>query len=134
VSANEPIVYLVDDDPAVLRGLLRLLRAWGYRARTFSSAQDFLDHRADNDETPDCLLLDVHMPGLSGIDLNARLNPPTLAAPTLPVVFLSGHLDASLQAEVLASGAVDYLQKPIEERDLLEAVRRAIEQRKQCNG
>jgi FixJ family two-component response regulator len=133
VSANGPIVYLVDDDPAVLRGLSRLLRAWGYQPRAFASAQAFLDHRADNDEIPDCLLLDVHMPGLSGIDLNARLNPPSLTTPTLPVVFLSGHLDPSLQAEVLASGAVDYLQKPIGERDLLEAVRRAIEQRKKSN-
>jgi FixJ family two-component response regulator len=132
VSATGPIVYLVDDDPAVLRGLSRLLRAWGYRARAFSSAQEFLDHRAGNDETPDCLLLDVHMPGLSGIDLNARFNLPT---PTLPVVFLSGHLDPGLQAEVMATGAVDYLQKPIGERDLLEAVRRAIEQRrKESNG
>jgi FixJ family two-component response regulator len=125
--ATGPLVYLVDDDPAVLRAFARLLRAWGYRSRTFASAQEFLDSSREDSDVPDCLLLDVHMPGLSGVELQAHL---TLIDTSLPVVFLSGHLDAQLRTVALASGAVDFLQKPIDDQDLLRAVQRAVLRRR----
>ena len=127
MTSTGPLVYLVDDDAAVLRAFARLLQAWGYRSRTFASAQEFLEARRDPSEVPDCLLLDVHMPGLSGVELQAHL----LAVDrSLPIVFLSGHMDAALRAGALASGAVDFLQKPIDAEDLLRAVQRAVHLRR----
>ena len=127
MTTTGPLVYLVDDDPAVLRALARLLQAWGYRSRSFASAQEFLESFQQDPDVPDCLLLDVHMPGLSGVDLQARLSRVDTS---LPVVFLSGHLDAALRTGALASGAVDFLQKPIDAQDLLRAVERAIQRRR----
>jgi FixJ family two-component response regulator len=120
------LVYLVDDDPAVLRGFSRLLTAWGYQTRTFASAQELLDHFGAHEEVPDCLLLDVHMPGLSGVELQAHLN---LGDRAIPVLFLTGHLDAALQSGALAAGAVEFLQKPIGDKELLGAVERAVDRR-----
>ena len=122
-----PLVYLVDDDAAVLRAFARLLQAWGYRSRTFASAQEFLDGGQEDSDVPDCLLLDVHMPGLSGVELQAHL---LRIDKSLPVVFLSGHLDAALRRGALASGAVGFLQKPIDDQDLLRAVQRAVHRRR----
>jgi FixJ family two-component response regulator len=122
VNSGAPLVYLVDDDPAVLRGFSRLLQAWGYRTRTFGTAQELLDD--DVRETPDCLVLDVHMPGLSGVELQAHL---TLRNRLSPIVFLTGHLDLTVRAHAVASGAVDFLQKPIGDQDLLRAVQRAVD-------
>jgi FixJ family two-component response regulator len=128
VTSTGPLVYLVDDDSAVLRAFARLLQAWGYRSRTFASAQEFLESCQEDSAGPDCLLLDVHMPGLSGVELQADL---LRRDKSLPVVFLSGHLDAALRASALASGAVDFLQKPIDAEDLLRAVERAVHLRRQ---
>jgi FixJ family two-component response regulator len=127
VNTTGPLVYLVDDDPAVLRAFARLLQAWGYRSRTFACAQEFLESWKQDSDVPDCLLLDVHMPGLSGVELQAHLSR---ADKSPPVVFLSGHLDAALRSSALASGAVDFLQKPIDDQDLLRAVQRAVERRR----
>jgi FixJ family two-component response regulator len=127
VNATGPLVYLVDDDAAALRAFARLLQAWGYRVRTFASAQEFLEAFEEDTAVPDCLLLDVHMPGLSGVELQAHLRR---GDQSLPVVFLSGHLDAALRTGALSAGAVDFLQKPIDAEDLLRAVERAVAQRR----
>jgi FixJ family two-component response regulator len=127
VTSTGPLVYLVDDDAAVLRAFARLLQAWGYRSRTFGSAQEFLDACQVLSEAPDCLLLDVHMPGLSGVELQAHL---LSVDASLPLVFLSGHLDAALRTDALSAGAVDFLQKPIDAEDLLRAVERAVDRRR----
>ena len=121
-----PLVYLVDDDPAVLRGFARLLHAWGYRTRTFASSQELLNGFTNDIEAPDCLLLDVHMPGLSGVELLTHL---TEAEASLPVVFLSGHMDATMRATSIGLGVVDFLQKPVGAGTLLPAVERAVHRR-----
>jgi FixJ family two-component response regulator len=122
-----PIVYLVDDDAAVLKGFARLLHAWGYRTRTFGSAQELLDACTSGCESPDCLLLDVHMPGLSGVELHSRL---TDLDNSLPIVFLTGHMDAAARTRAIAAGAVDFLQKPIGAEDLVRAVEAAVARRR----
>lgn len=127
MTSTGPLVYLVDDDAAVLRAFARLLQAWGYRSRTFASAQEFLDACQEPSEAPDCLLLDVHMPGLSGVELQAHL---LRVGKSLPIVFLSGHLDAAIRTGALASGAVAFLQKPIDDQDLLRAVQHAVDRRR----
>jgi len=127
VTHEGPIVYLVDDDPAVLKGFARLLHAWGYRTRTFGSAQELLDARGSSSEEPDCVLLDVHMPGLSGVELHERL---THIDTSVPVVFLSGHMDAALRTRAIASGAIDFLQKPIGANELVRAVEAAVRRRR----
>jgi FixJ family two-component response regulator len=123
MTGGGPMVYLVDDDAAVLKGFERLLHAWGYRTRTFNSAQELLDARAAGCESPDCLLLDVHMPGLSGVELHSRL---TDLDSSLPIVFLTGHMDAAARTRAIAAGAVDFLQKPIGAEDLVRVVEAAV--------
>src|SRR5262245_43189928 len=107
-SVPGPLVLLVDDDLAVLKSLARLLELHQYRVATFASPRDFLDR--DRSTAGDCVLLDIHMPGLTGLELQAMLNA---AGNDLPVVFITGHGDERQQAMALAAGAVDFLEKPV---------------------
>ncbi len=120
MTERAPLVYVVDDDPSVLRGLSRLLRAWSYRVQAFSSAREFLAHEH---EPGACLLVDLHMPGFSGIELQTELN---LTQTRLPVVFVTGHGDANVRAQLMAAGAIECLQKPSADIELIEGVARAI--------
>lgn len=116
------IIYLVDDDPAVLRAVGRLLRSAGYTVQAYSSAAGFMaGHQPD---APGCLVLDVSMPGTSGLDLQDWL---VRTRSLLPLVFLSGcdHVPSSVQA--MKGGAVDFLTKPVDEAELLEAVNAALQ-------
>jgi FixJ family two-component response regulator len=122
VSAAEPTVYLVDDDAAVCRSLARLLKAVGYRARTFNSPDEFLRHYRD--ETPACLVLDMHLPGMTGLELQRSL---AAAERSLPIVFITGHGDVPTSVQAMKGGAVDFLPKPFLDADLLEAVRQALD-------
>jgi RNA polymerase sigma factor (sigma-70 family) len=116
-------VFLVDDEPGVRRALTRLLRSAGLEAESFPSARDFLAApRSEAD--PACLLADLRMPGLSGLDLQEELQKRGL---DLPIVFLSGRADVASGVRAMKGGAVDFLQKPVSDRDLLEAIRRALE-------
>jgi FixJ family two-component response regulator len=115
-------VHVVDDDESMRTALLRLLRASGLEAKAYASAGDFLLHRPANE--PGCLLLDVLMPGPSGIDLQLSLKEQSL---DLPVVFMTGHADIASCVNALKLGAVDYLEKPVDPDRLLEAVRRALQ-------
>jgi len=115
-----PLVCIVEDDPSVLKGLERLLRAWGYDVRAYRSAREFLD----SDAPVACVVVDVHMPGQTGLQLQAELNREDRR---VPVVFITGHGDAGAQQEALSGGAVAFLKKPFTDQDLLKAVRQAIQ-------
>jgi FixJ family two-component response regulator len=118
-----PIVFVVDDEPAVCISLKRLLRTVGLEARTYASAQEFL--RCDRPDAPGCLVLDVRLPGLSGLDLQQGL---TAAKIDLPVIFITGHGDIPMSVRAMKAGAVEFLTKPFREEELLEAIHRGIEQ------
>ena len=122
MSHIKPTVFIVDDDAAVLKGLSRLLRSAGLAVETFSSSQDFLNHYVPN--TPGCLVLDVAMPGLNGLELQKAL--PT-KGDVVPIVFLTGHGDIPMSVQAMKRGAVDFLTKPVNGDDLLQAVRAALE-------
>lgn len=115
-------IYLVDDDPGVLRGLSRLLRARGFEVQSFASAGEFL--REHDPAIPGCAILDVAMPDLDGIELQEAL----IAADThRPVIFLTGRGDIPMSVRAMRAGAVDFLTKPVSDGALLDAVGRARE-------
>jgi FixJ family two-component response regulator len=122
MSSLAPIVFLVDDDPAVLKGLSRLLRSAGLAVETFLSSQDFLNHCLPH--TPGCLVLDVAMPGLNGLELQTALMAKGSA---IPIIFLTGHGDIPMSVQAMKRGAADFLTKPVNDDDLLKAVRAAID-------
>ena len=119
-------VFIVDDDPSLRDSLQFLLESVGLKVKLFSSAQDFLD-RTDPDE-PGCLLLDVRMPGMSGLDLQHELAKAEIS---LPIIFITGHGTVPMSVRAMKAEAVDFLQKPFDEQDLLNAVSQAIEQDRQ---
>jgi FixJ family two-component response regulator len=120
--ADTETVFLVDDDPAVRKSLSRVLREEGLNVETFESAEAFLA-RPDR-QARGCLVLDVTMPGLDGLELQRRL---TEAGQALPIVFLTGHGDIPMSVQAIKSGAADFLTKPVASDALLVAVRAAIE-------
>ncbi|EMI41736.1 two component LuxR family transcriptional regulator [Rhodopirellula sp. SWK7] len=116
-------VYIVDDDESVRNAKARLLKSVGLRVELFASAREFLDReRAD---VPGCLLLDVRMPGLSGLDMQQRLKE---AQEDLPIVFMSAHGDIPMSVRAIKAGATDFLPKPVDDQKLLDAVGQAIDQ------
>jgi FixJ family two-component response regulator len=115
------IVYVVDDDESVRRGLSRLLRSAGLSVETFPSAHAFLSR--DLPDRPACLVLDVRMPGLSGLDLQAALKQ---AGRPMPIVFISGQSDVPASVRAMKEGALDFLQKPFDEDQLLSAIAGAL--------
>jgi two-component system response regulator FixJ len=115
-----PLVYVIDDDASLLRALRRLLGAGGFRVCTFSSAEEFLESER---ATPACLVLDVHLGGLSGLDLQERL---IAAGRRIPVVFITAHDDAPTRERARRVGAIDYLRKPFNDESLLAGINRAI--------
>jgi FixJ family two-component response regulator len=116
-------VAVVDDDESVRKALQRLLRASDLDADTFASANDFLAS-LPHAPLPDCLVLDLQMPGTSGLDLQRQL---TRAGPQVPVVVITGHDEPGMQARCLAAGASAYLRKPLEAGKLLAAIEAAID-------
>jgi FixJ family two-component response regulator len=119
----KPNVCVIDDDPSVQRAMRRLLLAAGYRVMTYSSAEDFL--ALTELPHPICLIVDVRMPGMTGLDLQAAISGTSRDA---PIVMISGHADAATVARATAAGAVSFLCKPFEDAALLEALQRAIEE------
>jgi len=118
----ESTVHVVDDDESFLNAMSRLLRASGFLARTYSSAREFLAEPR-NDE-PGCVLVDLHMPDLGGLDLQAAL---AQAPDPLPVLFLTGHADTTSTVRAMRGGAEDFLEKTAAKELVLDAVRRALE-------
>ena len=115
-------VFVVDDDPSIRRSVRRLLRSAGFAVETFVSARQFLE-RADS-RGPGCLVLDVRMPGQSGLDLHRILEG---AGWRLPVIFITGHADRAMADQVLQSGAIGLLPKPFDGQELLDAVQQALD-------
>jgi FixJ family two-component response regulator len=120
--ADKTTVFLVDDDVSVRRALARLIKSAGYQVRSFASAREFLDGGCSN-EGPGCLVLDVRMPGLSGMDLQRELQRTRLI---LPIVFITGHGNIPMTVHAMKAGAVDFLQKPVRDKDLLHAIEQAL--------
>jgi len=122
VEQTPPVVLVVDDDTAVRESLDSLIRSLGLRVETFSSAQEFLRHELP--DVPACLVLDVRMPGQSGLDLQRELAAEDR---TIPIVFITGHGDVSMSVRAMKAGAVEFLTKPFRNQDLVDAIRQAIE-------
>jgi FixJ family two-component response regulator len=121
MPAPEAIVFVVDDDASVREALARLIRSAGLRVETFASAEEFLSRpRA---EAPSCLLLDLRLPDLSGLDVQRRLAE---AHQAIPILFITGHGDIPTTVRAMKAGAVEFLTKPLVEGDVLESIQRAI--------
>jgi RNA polymerase sigma factor (sigma-70 family) len=119
---KEAVVYVVDDDPSVGKALERLIRSAGYDVRTFTSPLDFL--RTVHPDAPACLILDVNMPALNGLELQEYLADKEIS---LPIVFISGLGTVPMSVKAMKAGAVDFLPKPFNDEDLLSAVSLAID-------
>jgi RNA polymerase sigma factor (sigma-70 family) len=117
-----PVVYVVDDDASIRRSLMNLLRSAGFRVEAFNAAHLYLE--SPQAHVPGCLVLDVRLPGMSGLDLQremAKINAPR------PIVFITAHGDIPMAVQAIKGGAVEFLTKPFREQDLLDAIRRAID-------
>ncbi len=115
---SEPTVFIIDDDPSARRGLTRLVRAAGMNVESFASAGSFL--ASGKYDGPGCIVLDVRMPEMTGPELQAELGK---TENSIPIIFLSAHADVEITAEAMKKGAVDFLTKPVDRDDLLEAIR-----------
>ena len=121
MSTGEATVFVVDDDASVRRGLERLLRSAGHQVATFASAREFLDRNLV--AGPCCLVLDVRMPGVSGLELQEKL---TALECDVPVIFITGNGDIPMVVRAMKAGAVDFLAKPFDDQELLDAVDQAL--------
>jgi FixJ family two-component response regulator len=121
-SNARPTIFIVDDDAAVRDALKLLLRSVGQAVETFGSAQEFLD--AYSEDRPGCLVLDIRMPGMSGLELQQKLNEKHSI---LPIIFISGHGDVPMAVEAMQAGAVDFIQKPFRDQDLIDRINQALE-------
>jgi FixJ family two-component response regulator len=121
MKEGEPIVFVIDDDRMVREGLRSVIRSVGLRVETYASAQEFLD--AKRPDTPACLVLDVRMPGLSGLELQKKLGEADVQ---LPIIFVTGHGDIPMSVRAMKDGAHEFLTKPVRGQDLLDAVQKAI--------
>jgi len=118
----ESIVFIIDDDPLYRRSSERLVRSVGFDVQSFETAGDFMSSRRPN--VPSCLILDVRLPGLSGLDLQQVL---TEAGVHIPIIFVTGHGDIPMSVQAMKAGAVEFLTKPFRDQALLDAIRQAIE-------
>src|SRR5271154_3309912 len=117
-----PTVFLLDDEPGMLKALTRLLKAEGFTVHAFTSAKKFIE--SYQPEAFSCLVLDVAMPELNGLELQQRL---TQSGVLLPIIFLTGHGDIPMSVQAIKAGAVDFLTKPVNDAELLRAVRAALQ-------
>ncbi len=116
------MVFLIDDDDSVRNGLTRLIRASGYEIRAFSSAEEFLNSKPESADAS-CLVLDVSMPGLNGLDVQKALQAAQIS---FPIIFITGHGDIPMSVRAMKAGAVDFLPKPVQDFDLLRAIDYAL--------
>jgi FixJ family two-component response regulator len=121
-NADQPIVYVVDDDPSMRRALTNLFESVDLKVEAFGSAQEILQSKRP--EVPSCLVLDIRLPGLSGLDLQADLAKANI---NTPIIFITGHGDIPMTVRAMKGGAVDFLTKPVRDQDMLDAVRAAID-------
>ena len=119
---SPPAVFVVDDDASIREALDGLFRSIGLQAKTFGSAAEFLQHKLP--DAPSCLVLDVRLPGLSGLDFQAEL---AAAGLHIPIIFMTGHGDIPMTVKAMKAGAVEFLPKPFRDQDMLDAVQQALE-------
>jgi FixJ family two-component response regulator len=122
MSEADAMVFVVDDDAPMRESLKNLLRSVGLQVQLFASAQEFL--RSKRPDLPSCLVLDVRLPGLSGLDLQKRTGD---AGIEIPIVFITGHGDIPMSVRAMKAGAVEFLTKPFRDQDLLDAIQQALE-------
>ena len=120
---EKPVIFVVDDDESICRSLRRLIKSVGHHVRTFTSAKDFLNQGCQN--VPGCLVLDVKMPGMGGLELQERL---VGSGSKMPSILMSAHEDVATRNQGLTAGAIAFLQKPFEDEVLLEKVHAALGQ------
>jgi FixJ family two-component response regulator len=117
----DPIVFVIDDDALIRDGIRSLVKSVGLRVETFASAQDFM--LAKRPDVPACLILDVRMPGLNGLDLQRNLSAANIY---IPIIFITGHGDIPMSVRAMKEGALEFLTKPVRGQDLLDAVQKAV--------
>jgi FixJ family two-component response regulator len=122
IPEGAPAVFIVDDDASVRRSIQDLLSSVALRSEAFASPQEFLDNKPA--DCPGCLVLDVRLPGMSGLDCQRRLAE---AGVTIPIIFITGHADVPMTVRAMKSGAVEFLTKPFRPQELLDAVQQAID-------
>jgi len=122
MDENAPIVYVVDDDRAIRESLESLLRSVGFRVSVFASGAEFLETKRE--DSPSCLILDVRLPGLGGLDLQSEISRSGIE---VPVIFITGHGDIPMTVRAMKAGAIEFLTKPFREQDLLDAIAQAIQ-------
>jgi len=123
VTNTNPTIWVVDDDPSVCKALRRLIKSVGFRVKTYTSAQEFLD--AGHMEDPGLLILDVRMPGLSGLELQKQL---AASGSKIPIVFITAHDNGDAYTTAMEEGAVAFLHKPFDDQELLRAIDAGIKQ------
>jgi two-component system response regulator FixJ len=126
MSETKPTIFIVDDDPSVRDSLELLVTSIGFQVQSYSSAQEFLDSAPRG--APGCLVLDIRMPGLSGLDLQDRC---VSSGFFLPIIFITGHGTIPMSVRAMRAGAIDFLEKPFEEEGLIAAINRAVERDRQ---
>lgn len=122
MATARPLVFVVDDEPAVCVSVSRLVQSVGFDVLTFHTAREFL--RANRPDVPGCLVLDVRLPELSGLDLQQELAKSSI---DLPIIFVTGHADIPMSVRAMKAGAVEFLTKPYREQELLEAIQHAVD-------
>ena len=122
MTETDAMVFVIDDDAPMRESLKNLIRSVGLRAELFASAQEFL--RSKRPDVPSCLVLDVRLPGLSGLDLQRRT---TEAGVEIPIIFITGYGDIPMSVRAMKAGAVEFLTKPFRDQDLLDAIQQALE-------
>ena len=125
MTGNQSIVMIVDDDDSMRKSVRRLMKAYGFAVETFGSAEEYLD--SDRLDKTSCLILDVHMPGMNGLELQKRL---VASGCVIPIIFITAFTDESARARAMTAGAVGYLAKPFADEDLLNCIHAAL----QSNG
>ena len=121
-SEAQPVVFVVDDDDSMRRALSNLIRSVGLQAETFATAADFLAVKLP--DAPCCLILDIRLPGLSGLDFQAKLASAKIE---VPIIFITAHGDIPMSVRAMKAGAIEFLTKPFRDQDLLDAIQAAIE-------
>jgi two-component system response regulator FixJ len=127
LSNTPPLIHIVDDDPAVVRALTRLLRSWGMQVRAFASGGEFLSAQ-ERSQDADCSVIDVQMPGMTGLEVQAYLNNAGL---DVPVIFMTAHETEGLEEQALRAGAIGFLRKPFTDDALVGLIRCAMQRRRE---
>jgi len=125
-SADTPTVFIVDDDGRMRAAMQRLLKSVGLHSESFATPQDFLRHKLP--DGPSCLVLDVRLPGMSGLEVQHKLNE---AGVQMPIIFITGHGDIPMTVKAMKSGALEFLTKPFRDQDLIDAIQQALKRERE---